>query len=580
MGIKHFFVWFKQNHPNCITTLNRAKTPPDDFETIGVKIDNLCLDMNGIFHSCAQKVYDYGNEKNKRLLTRSRPKKGLKFQLRLFEEICNQVDYYRKLVRPTKRIILCVDGVAGNAKMAQQRQRRFKSTLIEEEMDFNPVCITPGTRFMDFLSKYIDWYTRIMMSNSPEWQDLEVVISNEKVPGEGEHKIINFIRKEKQIKSTITESYCIHGLDADLIMLALGTELEKIYILRENMFCRGETHVLDIGRFGVELVHNMKWEAGGKQFRRHSAIDDFIFMCFLVGNDFVPTIPTLAILEGGINVMMDVYKTIGKEKGHLTRVKKGETLIFRKESLEMFLKTLSTFEKGLLEEKQMKKESFIEDKLLDKYTKIVTSDGKNQSIVDFENYKKDYYSKKFPEDGIENFCHHYLRGLQWIITYYKRGIPDWKWFYPYFYAPFLCDLEKSVSTFTCSDFELGKPILPFIQLMAVLPQQSSDLLPSPINNLLTSDTSPIKEFYPKEFEVDVSGKRREWEGIVILPMVNLTKVQEEYDRVKNQIDDRDKRRNRIGNTLSYFYSNETDYVFQSFYGDIDSCRVETKISNF
>ena len=140
MGIKHFFVWFKQNHPNCITTLNRAKTPPDDFETIGVKIDNLCLDMNGIFHSCAQKVYDYGNEKNKRLLTRSRSKKGLKFQLRLFEEICNQVDYYRKLVRPTKRIILCVDGVAGNAKMAQQRQRRFKSTLTEDEMDFNPVC--------------------------------------------------------------------------------------------------------------------------------------------------------------------------------------------------------------------------------------------------------------------------------------------------------------------------------------------------------------------------------------------------------------------------------------------------------
>ena len=41
-------------------------------------------------------------------------------------------------------------------------------------------------------------------------------------------------------------------------------------------------------------------------------------MCFLVGNDFLPTIPTLAILEGGIDVMINTYKTVGEDCGHLT----------------------------------------------------------------------------------------------------------------------------------------------------------------------------------------------------------------------------------------------------------------------
>ena len=82
--------------------------------------------------------------------------------------------------------------------MSQQRQRRYKSAK-ERDSDetsgaFDPNCMTPGTMFMNYMSKYIDWYVRSMISYHPEWSHLEVVFSNEKVPGEGEHKIINYMR--------------------------------------------------------------------------------------------------------------------------------------------------------------------------------------------------------------------------------------------------------------------------------------------------------------------------------------------------------------------------------------------------
>ena len=585
MGIKHFFIWYKKNNPDCIRDIKW------DCENIEVDIDNLCLDMNGIFHQCAQKVYEYGNyKKEKRLLSRQVHKVGYKYKLQLYQEVCNKITFYINLVKPKKRVILCVDGVAGKAKMFQQRQRRFKSAKEAElsnensivKSDFDSAYISPGTQFMDYLTKYIDWYIRMMMTNDNRWSNLEVIFSNEKVPGEGEHKIVNYIRKY----GSRLESYMIHGLDADLIMLALGTELEKIYILRENIYNDSILHILDIHRFSKNLLNLLRWKdedekvddngimsrTKNETFNKNRAIDDFIFMCFMVGNDFVPTIPTLAILEGGIDIMIDVYKNVCKEYGHLTRSRKGVGIL-RMKSLEVFLGTLAQYENNLLVEKQEKKDCFLPDPLLDKHTMFLEN-GKCQ--VNFEDYKSEYYTKKFPEGtNVQDICHLYLQGLQWVIMYYKVGIPDWSWFYKFYYGPFLCDLSNYCKTFKFSNFELNEPVSPFLQLLYILPPQNSYLLPTPLDKLLTSPDSPIIESYPLEFTIDTSGKRKEWEGIVILPYIDISKIKTVYEEKIKVVEEKEKRRNKDMSTSIYkLEKNKINYVYKSYYGNIENCKIK------
>ena len=114
MGVKHFYIWLRKNFNKCIYV-------QDTFTD--KNIDNLCIDMNGVIHTCAQKIYEYGNHKPrfKRLLYH--PKKlTLKNQLRLFDEITKHIDSYagkvllqevnaiKMLTNKTKKPVTCIIG--------------------------------------------------------------------------------------------------------------------------------------------------------------------------------------------------------------------------------------------------------------------------------------------------------------------------------------------------------------------------------------------------------------------------------------------------------------------------------------
>jgi 5'-3' exoribonuclease 1 len=572
MGIHRFFPWFKTTFGEHLIPLGKNK----NFKTIDIKVDNFMIDLNGIFHTSAQKIYEYGNFKpHASILNKNRRRKvnGLQQQIKVFEDVCETVETLFHIVNPQKKLILCVDGPAPQSKQKQQRQRRFKSaqesSISSHPCTFDSNSITPGTKFMDYLTKYIDFYIRKRISEDKRWQNVQVIFSNEKSPGEGEHKLLNFIRQNKTTNPD--DSYCIHGLDSDLIMLSLGTHLENFYILREDQYdYNNEFFVVDIGGVRMHLIEMMRWNTEGKTFKNNYSVNDFIFLCFMVGNDFLPHIPSLEILNGGIDMMLDIYKDVCFEYGHLTRIVTGN-VVFVKKPMEIILGTIGRYEKEMLEEKINGNQKYFQDILLEKSTFHNNIEG-GQS-VDILKYRALYYSTNFSEDVTQlNICHQYLEGMQWVLSYYTTGVSNWKWFYPYHYAPFASSMAKNVQSFRFPVYGLTIPNTPYQQLLCVLPPKSANLIPYPLNTLLTNPNSPIKKYYPDTFKVDLSGKKKEYEGVILLPVIDSTSVQEEYFNILPQVDPRDLRRNKAGKSFVYNYMSDLDVTFKSYYGEIASCK--------
>ena len=221
----------------------------------------------------------------------------------------------------------------------------------EKPWDSN--VITPGTTFMTELSEYLRFYIRKRISSDKAWQSIKVIFSDASIPGEGEHKIMAHVRSQRnQSGYNPNLVHVLHGLDADLIMLALATHEAHFYILREevvfgrrseeeNQRRREESgyalkqKLLDeeVGAEAMEIPENKNKplqrlsipilrEYLANEFRQvmnppftgevsfERLIDDVVFMCFFVGNDFLPHLPSLDIRDGALDYLFNVYKRI------------------------------------------------------------------------------------------------------------------------------------------------------------------------------------------------------------------------------------------------------------------------------
>lgn len=552
------------------------------------RFDNFYLDMNGIIHTCTHP---------------DDSEIAIENLDDMFERIFTFTDALYRIVAPRRLMFLAVDGVAPRAKMNQQRSRRFRSSKDAERamaeliargeevpsgVPFDSNVITPGTYFMLALSTRFRKWIDSKMRTDPAWQQgCSVVFSGSEVPGEGEHKIMDYIRDwRKSPEYSTAIRHCMYGLDADLMMLGLVAHAPHFTLIREKIrYGRGrqrrtptitgterdaeEFELLEIAllRDMLFLEFNREDEdeesTGSRRGRspprariaapRAAAtmrsksgasidpariVDDFVFMCMLVGNDFIPHMPHLDISDGAIELMFRVYRRLLPVwGGFLTERHK-----LHPDRLEHFLRVLAKREPEYFELR-------------------ARTDGVPEYAT--ERYREAYYREKFSIDvnapdceaQLDRLRRIYMEGLHWVLQYYHNGVSSWNWFYPDFYAPLASDMAalRSVPV----HFKRGRPFAPLTQLMAVLPPGSASCLPEPMQQLMLRQDSPVCDFYPEDFETDLNGKRNSWEAVVIVPFIDENRLLNEVSKIDmTSLTADERKRNEFGKEIVF---NARDY---------------------
>ncbi|TQD94374.1 hypothetical protein C1H46_020010 [Malus baccata] len=363
--------------------------------------------------------------------------------------------FFKWLVNKYPKVVVKAieDGVAPRAKMNQQRMRRFKSAKdaefaeVEEEklrrqfeLESKQVLtkqqsevsdsniITPGTEFMHKLSKALRNYISLRLSNDLGWRDIEIILSDANAPGEGEHKIMSFIRSQRNLPSYDPNTrHCLYGLDADLVMLALATHELHFSILREDVLHNEQRHTncesirekgpssgksdnkkgsmlkkpyqflhVWILREYLELDLKIDDPPENFKFDLERIIDDFIFMCFFAGNDFLPHMPTLEIHEGAIDLLMTVYKKELKNLGgymvDMLRVNDKKSGYIKLSRVEKFILLVGSYEDKIfkkrseLRDRKLRRLCYYNDSLEDEVDtrSIITGSSNNQVFLSGE----------------------------------------------------------------------------------------------------------------------------------------------------------------------------------------------------
>lgn len=383
----------------------------------------------------------------------------------IIREVIRRIEAYILLLKPSVLSFVAFDGVAPLAKMNQQRERRHRSAFMQysQEMwdsefalaisssntepyntttlsSFDTVQITPGTEFMNRLATEIEshvWLT-------------PTIVSSSRMQGEGEHKIFAHLRQHHHDYSSVG----IYGLDADLIMLALSHHhlcSHNIYTIREAPEFRIPVDVppntllfLDIKLLSQSIAHEMG---------DVDAIHDYIFMCFLLGNDFLPHFPALNLRTHGAHTLLNMYRA------HFTRRRliDGDMRIQWK-NVHFLLQELAKAEHTFLLREYKDRAKFakfrgkaVETSMEEFFDRIPLLHRGDELFIDpaTPGWQARYYNRVHLKTNmslessmnlLREKCDAYFAGLEWVFRYYTTGCIDWRWKYDDVYPPLFSDL--------------------------------------------------------------------------------------------------------------------------------------------
>tara|TARA_B110000208_G_C11796634_1_gene439906 strand:+ start:263 stop:1945 length:1683 start_codon:yes stop_codon:yes gene_type:complete len=552
MGVPGLFLWLlkKYDYDNLLTSIDRLKGD----------VDNLLIDTNCLLHpKCFETISNNSDITNINTLENL-----------MIENCINYIEKLIQFIEPKELVYISIDGVAPYAKIKQQRLRRFKSAKdkrlynnLKKKFKKDRGCnwtnasITPGTVFMDKLDRKIKEYIKSRKDN------LKIIYSSCYIEAEGEHKLLQYIRNN----NTYDKKNVIYGLDADLIFLSLATLQKNIYLLREaQVIDKNSKEILTLVSIDIikdyildEFIYSINSEI---ELDKDNIINDFIFICFFLGNDFLPHLPSISLysdkkLMNGLDLIIYCYCKSFKLYNNYIIKKIDDKIIFNEEFIINFLDNLILFEKeyfhNLYNSKKKRRfcrsndpyerEVFKIDNLQFKIKDNIELGKDSDDLWKYRYYNTYYKASNNMNNTIEDACFDFFKGLVWNSYYYFYKCPCWTWYYKFNHGPFISDVRGYIKNFNFNkvEFKLEKPLKPLYQLFCVLPPQYAFLLPKSYKFLVLNNKSPLIYLYPKDVDLDMINKNKYWQCIPYLPNMDfeLIKILDKFKLTEDE-----KKRNR------------------------------------
>ena len=608
MGIPSYFSHIVKEYRHIIKDMKSLR-----------QINNFYLDSNSLIYDAVKNNPTYDKTKHK------------EYENELMNMVCDKIDFYVDTLQPSDRVFIAFDGVAPVAKLSQQRDRRYKSwytSQIQRDLEgvaykesWNTSAITPGTEFMKNLNTHVTEYYEKKNKNPISNVAPKYIVSSSMESGEGEHKIFEYIRKYPEYHNSPDTTTLIYGLDADLIMLTLNhlhiTNNKNMYLFRDtpefiksidSSLDANRDYLLDIPELAIAIVDYMHQQGIGDGSEKNTStstssssstldmmalqtnrIKDYIFLCFLLGNDFLPHFPAVNIRTGGIHILLNVYReTLGRDPTKfLTNmdVATGTHMIQWKNFNEFVLHISKTEDSLLMEEhkRRDKAEKRIgyqdhsrghdqnharnernernntkssnstststfqqADEVLGtdiyKMDELLTLPMKERSVEKYINpfqhdweyrYYKSLFDMEITDERKRQICMNYLEGLEWTYNYYTTGCIDWRWCYKYHYAPLFKDLVKYIPYMNTIFLQKKEKhaIEDIVQLCYVLPKANLNLLPFNVNIVLLQR---LGHLYGEDYDFKWAYCRYFWESHAELPTLNIEILESIVCEAKNK----------------------------------------------
>ena len=408
MGIPSYFTHIIRKYANIIVPFQHA-------------VHNFYLDSNSI-------IYD---------AVASMDKNTVDFERVLIQLVCQKIDHYLTLVKPS-RVIIAFDGVPPMAKIKQQRERRYKGLITQQMMGessgWNTIQITPGTTFMKQLNQGLRAHFKEYEQRFSFFK-----LSTSEEHGEGEHKIFEHIRAFPEEHRHVETM--VYGLDSDLIVLSLHhLQYGNIRLLREApafMVDSKEPQVLEVAMLaeGIQTI---------------VPIHDYVMLTLFLGNDFMPHFPALNLRSNGMELLLKCYQQLQLPLFH------GQV---QWKNVRTFIELVSTYEKESIVKNFLFRKRFIPD------TSTLEKQVNNIPMIQMKKelyinptqpgWEKRYYETLCPEE-MTTVCRDFVHMLEWNMLYYTTGCPNGSIYYPWAYPPLLCDLKNHIPEVSTLEYNESK----------------------------------------------------------------------------------------------------------------------------